>query len=333
MDSPLASRDCFRGAGFPAALSLAGGPPVLFRTSPRLALSLMSPSSSSTHDSATQGESAAPHWVPQDQLRADVLIIGAGPAGAAAAYHAARAGWDTLVIDMADHATEPRDKTCGDGLTPRAVGALEAMGAGHLLDGHPQIKGLKLRLRRIDHRALAGAREIPCPWLRDPPQRFRRCPAAPRNRRRCPVPGRTEGRRRFGGRADGDLPGCRRTRREGHRDQPRGAKHGDPHGIPRPRRGRALHHRPAAGRAVGTRHRPWHRSPQLRGNPARRRAVDPLPPGVARPRGHRAARLRLDLPPRHPHHRWAGGQRGGCRPHPAGEPGLWGADHHAAARR
>src|SRR5699024_12559112 len=77
-------------------------------------------------------------------LRADVLIIGAGPAGAAAAYHAARAGWDTLVIDMADHATEPRDKTCGDGLTPRAVGALEAMGAGHLLDGHPQIKGLKL---------------------------------------------------------------------------------------------------------------------------------------------------------------------------------------------
>ena len=104
----------------------------------------MSPSSSTTHDSATRGESAAPQRVPKDQLRAEVLIIGGGPAGAAAAYHAARAGWDTLVIDMADHATQPRDKTCGDGLTPRAVGALEAMGAGHLLDGHPRIKGLKL---------------------------------------------------------------------------------------------------------------------------------------------------------------------------------------------
>ena len=48
------------------------------------------------------------------QTYVEVAIIGAGPAGAAAAIHAARAGYDTLLIDSA---TFPRDKTCGDGLT------------------------------------------------------------------------------------------------------------------------------------------------------------------------------------------------------------------------
>ena len=81
---------------------------------------------------------------PTPDFTCDVLIVGGGPAGAAAAYHAAQAGWDTMVIDMADHLTNPRDKTCGDGLTPRAVGALQRMGAGHLLDDHPYINGLKL---------------------------------------------------------------------------------------------------------------------------------------------------------------------------------------------
>lgn len=75
---------------------------------------------------------------------ADVVIVGAGPAGSAAAYHAARAGYDTLVVDMTDMLVTPRDKTCGDGLTPRAVGALQAMGAGHILDDAPTIRGLKL---------------------------------------------------------------------------------------------------------------------------------------------------------------------------------------------
>lgn len=75
--------------------------------------------------------------------RCDVLVVGAGPAGAAAAHAAAQAGWDVLLTDMQSF---PRDKTCGDGLTPRAVGALEKMGAGHLLDeaSSPAIRGLKL---------------------------------------------------------------------------------------------------------------------------------------------------------------------------------------------
>ena len=51
----------------------------------------------------------------------DVLVVGAGPAGSAAAAWAARAGLDVV---LADAATFPRDKTCGDGLTPRAIGEM-----------------------------------------------------------------------------------------------------------------------------------------------------------------------------------------------------------------
>ncbi|MGV9802330.1 FAD-dependent oxidoreductase, partial [Mycobacterium sp. NPDC003449] len=49
-------------------------------------------------------------------IAADVVVVGAGPAGSAAAAWAARAGRDVLVIDAAQF---PRDKACGDGLTPR----------------------------------------------------------------------------------------------------------------------------------------------------------------------------------------------------------------------
>ena len=58
----------------------------------------------------------------------DVLIVGAGPAGSAAAFHAANRGYDVLLIDAA---TFPRDKTCGDGLTPRAMHELAALGVAH----------------------------------------------------------------------------------------------------------------------------------------------------------------------------------------------------------
>jgi geranylgeranyl reductase family protein len=55
----------------------------------------------------------------------DVLVVGAGPGGAAAAYHLARHGVDVTIVDKA---TFPRDKVCGDGLTPRAVAAIDRMG-------------------------------------------------------------------------------------------------------------------------------------------------------------------------------------------------------------
>ncbi|AGG65857.1 geranylgeranyl reductase family protein [Corynebacterium callunae] len=71
----------------------------------------------------------------------DVLIIGAGPSGAAAAVHAARAGLKTLLVDAASF---PRDKTCGDGLTPRAMHQLENLGVADQLLKNYSNKGLKL---------------------------------------------------------------------------------------------------------------------------------------------------------------------------------------------
>jgi menaquinone-9 beta-reductase len=56
---------------------------------------------------------------------ADVIVVGAGPAGSCAAYYLATAGLDVLLLEKTSF---PREKVCGDGLTPRAVRALTAMG-------------------------------------------------------------------------------------------------------------------------------------------------------------------------------------------------------------
>ncbi|EGD55324.1 geranylgeranyl reductase family protein [Gordonia neofelifaecis] len=71
----------------------------------------------------------------------DLLVVGAGPAGAAAAAQAAARGSDVVLLDAA---VFPRDKTCGDGLTPRAVAGLHRLGMADLLDGRPRIRGLEL---------------------------------------------------------------------------------------------------------------------------------------------------------------------------------------------
>jgi menaquinone-9 beta-reductase len=55
----------------------------------------------------------------------DVIVVGAGPAGSAVAFYLATAGLDVLVLEKSRF---PREKVCGDGLTPRAVKALAAMG-------------------------------------------------------------------------------------------------------------------------------------------------------------------------------------------------------------
>ncbi len=59
-------------------------------------------------------------------LDADVIVVGAGPAGSSTAYFLAQAGHHVLLLDRADF---PRDKTCGDGLSPRALRVLGLMGA------------------------------------------------------------------------------------------------------------------------------------------------------------------------------------------------------------
>jgi menaquinone-9 beta-reductase len=70
----------------------------------------------------------------------DVLVVGAGPAGSAAAAWAARTGLDTLLVDAA---VFPRDKTCGDGLTPRAIHELQLLGLEDWLRAHTVNRGLR----------------------------------------------------------------------------------------------------------------------------------------------------------------------------------------------
>ena len=62
--------------------------------------------------------------MPSD-MSADVVVVGAGPGGSSTAYHLARAGLDVILLEKSPF---PRDKICGDGLTPAAVHELIAMG-------------------------------------------------------------------------------------------------------------------------------------------------------------------------------------------------------------
>jgi menaquinone-9 beta-reductase len=77
---------------------------------------------------------------------ADLLVIGGGPAGAAAAIRAARQGANVVVFEKGPHG---RDKICGDGLTPRAVAALTELkvdlDGAHRIDGLRMIAGKKTR--------------------------------------------------------------------------------------------------------------------------------------------------------------------------------------------
>ncbi|MGH9210168.1 MAG: FAD-dependent oxidoreductase [Acidimicrobiales bacterium] len=96
------------------------------------------------------GAGVSPH-------RYDVLVIGGGPAGAAAAYWLARAGQDVCVVERKSF---PRDKTCGDGLTPRAVHQLREMGLEPAIaESHHRHEGL---------RALAHGITLELPWPEHP---------------------------------------------------------------------------------------------------------------------------------------------------------------------
>ena len=72
---------------------------------------------------------------------AEVVVVGAGPSGSAAAAWAARSGREVLVVDTARF---PRDKACGDGLTPRAVAEMRLLGLGDWLDGRIRHQGLTM---------------------------------------------------------------------------------------------------------------------------------------------------------------------------------------------
>ncbi len=90
-----------------------------------------------------------------DARQADVIVVGAGPAGASTAYHLAEAGVDVLLLERSAF---PRDKVCGDGLTPRAVRQLVAMGLD--LDAPGWQRNHGLRIVGAGHRL-----ELPWPEL------------------------------------------------------------------------------------------------------------------------------------------------------------------------
>ena len=83
----------------------------------------------------------------------DVVVIGGGPAGAAAAIRAARAGASVRVFERA---APGRDKVCGDGLTPRAVRALNELDID--MSGSHRIDGLRM---------IAGKTRRELPWPRN----------------------------------------------------------------------------------------------------------------------------------------------------------------------
>jgi geranylgeranyl reductase family protein len=84
---------------------------------------------------------------------ADVIVVGAGPAGATTAYHLAQSGADVLMLEKSSF---PREKVCGDGLTPRAVKAITSMG----IDTSEQAGWLHNKGLRI----IGGGMRLELPW-------------------------------------------------------------------------------------------------------------------------------------------------------------------------
>jgi geranylgeranyl reductase family protein len=90
---------------------------------------------------------------PRSADEADVIVVGAGPAGSTTAFYLAQSGLDVLLLEKSRF---PREKVCGDGLTPRAVKALVAMGISvSEKDGWVRNKGL---------RVIGAGKRMELPW-------------------------------------------------------------------------------------------------------------------------------------------------------------------------
>ncbi|MDF2093172.1 geranylgeranyl reductase family protein [Knoellia sp. 3-2P3] len=84
---------------------------------------------------------------------ADVIVVGAGPAGSATAAYLAMTGLDVLVLEKTAF---PREKVCGDGLTPRAVKELITLGIPT-----PEEDGW---IRNHGLRIIGGGMRLSLPW-------------------------------------------------------------------------------------------------------------------------------------------------------------------------
>lgn len=84
----------------------------------------------------------------------EVVVVGAGPAGAAAAYHLARRGREVLLVERE---RLPRDKICGESLTPSAVKLLDEMGVLSDLEVSWRVSGVRASMRDRESRILRYA--------------------------------------------------------------------------------------------------------------------------------------------------------------------------------
>jgi menaquinone-9 beta-reductase len=99
----------------------------------------------------TAGHQAGGLQPPADE--ADVIVVGAGPSGSTTAFYLAQSGLDVLLLEKS---RVPREKVCGDGLTPRTVKALVGMGINvGEQDGWVRNKGL---------RVIGAGKRLELPW-------------------------------------------------------------------------------------------------------------------------------------------------------------------------
>ncbi|MFE4832157.1 geranylgeranyl reductase family protein [Streptomyces sp. NPDC056672] len=107
----------------------------------------------STSDRSSPDEEsgyASGEQAPEEE--AEVIVVGAGPAGSSAAFHLAKAGVDVVLLEKSRF---PREKVCGDGLTPRAVHQLIRMGIDIDSPGWMRSRGM---------RWVAGDRRVHIDW-------------------------------------------------------------------------------------------------------------------------------------------------------------------------
>jgi len=103
-----------------------------------------------TKTTALDGPDAPPARHPDTS--ADVIVVGAGPAGSTAATYLARSGVDVLLLEKS---VFPRDKVCGDGLTPRGVKQVLALGVD--VSGSDWLRNKGLRV-------VGGGTSLELPW-------------------------------------------------------------------------------------------------------------------------------------------------------------------------
>src|ERR1700757_250084 len=87
----------------------------------------------------------------------DAIIVGAGPAGCAAAYDLAAAGHEVLLLDKAEF---PRQKACAGGLTLKAIKALR-----YSVEPVVRQKIARMRLERDAARTTTMSRRTPCCFM------------------------------------------------------------------------------------------------------------------------------------------------------------------------